>query len=96
MGVSDATPEGTACVVTHAAPPPGLAGVVAGLGPRVRTLAAHEVKGLEFDLVVLVEGGPADDAAHPDTGAGPAVTAAVDRYVVMTRATQRLVVLETR
>lgn len=42
------------------------------------------VKGLEFDLVVLVD---------PDRwGAG--LTGAVDRYVAMTRATQRLVVLE--
>ncbi|CUR59323.1 DNA/RNA helicase, superfamily I [metagenome] len=51
--------------------------------PRVRSLTPEMAKGLEFDLVVLVD---------PDRfGAG--VTGAVDRYVAMTRATQRLVVL---
>jgi hypothetical protein len=51
--------------------------------PRVRSLAPELVKGLEFDLVVLVD---------PD-GFGDGVAGAVDRYVAMTRATQRLVVL---
>ncbi|KQV69937.1 AAA family ATPase [Nocardioides sp. Root122] len=51
--------------------------------PRVRSLTPELAKGLEFDLVVLVD---------PDRfGAG--VTGAVDRYVAMTRATERLVVL---
>ena len=50
---------------------------------RVRSLTPELAKGLEFDLVVLVE---------PD-GFGDGVTGAVDRYVAMTRATQRLVVL---
>ncbi|MBC2934630.1 RNA polymerase recycling motor ATPase HelR [Nocardioides sp. zg-1228] len=50
---------------------------------RVRSLSPQLVKGLEFDLVVLVD---------PD-GLGDGVTGAVDRYVAMTRATQRLVVL---
>ena len=46
-------------------------------------MSPAEAKGLEFDLVVLVD---------PDSfGAG--VTGAVDRYVTMTRSTQRLVVL---
>lgn len=50
---------------------------------RVRSLSPEVVKGLEFDLVVLVE---------PERfGAG--VEGAVDRYVAMTRATQQLVVL---
>jgi DNA helicase IV len=40
-------------------------------------------KGLEFDLVVLI-----------DTAA-VGVQAAVDRYVAMTRATQQLVILTT-
>ena len=40
-------------------------------------------KGLEFDLVVVVD---------PDTF-GDGIEGAVDRYVAMTRATQRLVVL---
>ncbi|MBM7753917.1 hypothetical protein JOE53_002637 [Microbacterium laevaniformans] len=51
--------------------------------PRVAALDAQRVKGLEFDLVVLVD---------PDRF-GDGVSGAVDRYVAMTRATQRLVVL---
>ncbi|MFE2011016.1 RNA polymerase recycling motor ATPase HelR [Streptomyces sp. NPDC059491] len=51
--------------------------------PRVRSLTPSLSKGLEFDLVVLVE---------PDRF-GDGVEGAVDRYVAMTRATQRLVVL---
>jgi hypothetical protein len=59
-------------------------GVVIGLPAyggtaRVRSLTAELAKGLEFDLVVLV---------------GPEALSPVDRYVAMTRATQRLVVLE--
>lgn len=53
--------------------------------PRVRALTPELAKGLEFDLVVLVD---------PDR-LGDGVTGAVDRYVAMTRATQRLVVLTT-
>jgi hypothetical protein len=53
--------------------------------PRVRRLAPELTKGLEFDLVVLVD---------PDTFGG-GVEGAVDRYVAMTRATQRLVVLRS-
>lgn len=51
--------------------------------PRVRSLTPALSKGLEFDLVVLV--GP------QEFGAG--IEGAVDRYVAMTRATRRLVVL---
>lgn len=51
--------------------------------PRVRSLTPELAKGLEFDLVVLVD---------PDTF-GDGVTGAVDRYVAMTRATQQLVIL---
>jgi DNA helicase IV len=51
--------------------------------PRVRSLAPELSKGLEFDLVVLVD---------PETF-GPGIEGAVDRYVAMTRATQRLVIL---
>ena len=51
--------------------------------PRVSSLTPELVKGLEFDLVVLV------DPAHFGTG----IEGAVDRYVAMTRATQQLVVL---
>lgn len=51
---------------------------------RVSSLDPQRVKGLEFDLVVLVE----------PCRVGDGITGAVDRYVAMTRATQRLVVLE--
>lgn len=50
---------------------------------RVRSLTPTLSKGLEFDLVVLVD---------PDTY-GDGIEGAVDRYVAMTRATQRLVIL---
>ncbi|MER5807333.1 RNA polymerase recycling motor ATPase HelR [Streptomyces sp. NPDC002033] len=50
---------------------------------RVRSLTPQLAKGLEFDLVVLV-----DPQAF-----GEGIAGAVDRYVAMTRATQRLVVL---
>ncbi|MEV6553539.1 RNA polymerase recycling motor ATPase HelR [Streptomyces sp. NPDC051597] len=51
--------------------------------PRVRSLAPTLSKGLEFDLVVLVD---------PETF-GDGIEGAVDRYVAMTRATRQLVVL---
>ncbi|MET9296447.1 RNA polymerase recycling motor ATPase HelR [Streptomyces sp. NPDC003077] len=51
--------------------------------PRVRSLTPELSKGLEFDLVVLVD--------PQEFGEG--IEGAVDRYVAMTRATQRLVVL---
>ncbi len=50
---------------------------------RVRALTSVSAKGLEFDLVVLVD---------PDA-LGGGIEGAVDRYVAMTRATERLVVL---
>ncbi|HYJ66667.1 MAG TPA: RNA polymerase recycling motor ATPase HelR [Nocardioidaceae bacterium] len=50
---------------------------------RVRSLTPELSKGLEFDLVVLID---------PDEF-GEGVEGAVDRYVAMTRATQRLVIL---
>ncbi|MFC5859989.1 RNA polymerase recycling motor ATPase HelR [Agromyces flavus] len=50
---------------------------------RIRSLTPRLAKGLEFDLVVLVD---------PDSF-GSGVEGAVDRYVAMTRATGRLVVL---
>ncbi|PRY54913.1 RNA polymerase recycling motor ATPase HelR [Glycomyces artemisiae] len=66
--------DGTACVIGAAdfTPP-----------PRVRSLTPELSKGLEFDLVVLV---------NPD-GFGTGIEGAVDRYVGMTRATGRLAVL---
>nr|WP_222108682.1 RNA polymerase recycling motor ATPase HelR [Streptomyces cupreus] len=51
--------------------------------PRVRSLTPELSKGLEFDLVVVVD---------PEKF-GEGIEGAVDRYVAMTRATQRLVVL---
>ncbi|SDN78743.1 DNA helicase IV [Klenkia soli] len=68
--------DGVACVVGAPAPVDS---------PRVRALSPVLAKGLEFDLVVLV-----DPAAL-----GDGVEGAVDRYVAMTRATAELVVLTT-
>ena len=53
---------------------------------RVRSLTPELAKGLEFDLVVLVD---------PEAF-GTGIEGAVDRYVAMTRATQQLVVLTSR
>ena len=50
---------------------------------RVRSLTPELAKGLEFDLVVLVD---------PESF-GEGIEGAVDRYVAMTRATRRLVIL---
>jgi hypothetical protein len=66
--------EGIACVIGD----PGFAGT-----SRVRSLTPELAKGLEFDLVVLV-----DPAAF-----GEGIEGAVDRYVAMTRSTQQLVIL---
>ena len=53
---------------------------------RVRSLTPELTKGLEFDLVVLID---------PDTF-GDGIEGAVDHYVAMTRATQRLVILTSQ
>jgi hypothetical protein len=66
--------DGTACVIGEPSYPDST---------RVRSLTPVLAKGLEFDLVVVVE--PASW--------GEGVEGAVDRYVAMTRATQQLVVL---
>ncbi|MFE0387017.1 RNA polymerase recycling motor ATPase HelR [Streptomyces bungoensis] len=66
--------EGIACVIGDPAFRPT---------DRVRSLTPELSKGLEFDLVVLVD---------PETF-GEGVEGAVDRYVAMTRATRQLVVL---
>ncbi|MFC4753551.1 RNA polymerase recycling motor ATPase HelR [Dietzia aurantiaca] len=73
--------EGIACVISA----PGVALPDLPASDRVRALGPADAKGLEFDLVVLV------DAESFGTGA----TGAVDRYVAMTRATQQLVVLNS-
>ncbi|MFI6650381.1 RNA polymerase recycling motor ATPase HelR [Streptomyces sp. NPDC050529] len=51
--------------------------------PRVRSLTPELSKGLEFDLVVLID---------PEAF-GEGIEGAVDRYVAMTRATRQLVIL---
>jgi superfamily I DNA/RNA helicase len=66
--------DGTACVIGD----PGFRST-----SRVRSLTPELAKGLEFDLVVLV-----DPAAF-----GTGIEGAVDRYVAMTRATRQLVIL---
>ncbi len=67
--------EGVACVIGDPSFAPR---------ERVRSLTPELAKGLEFDLVVLVE----------PSAFGGGIEGAVDRYVAMTRATERLVVLE--
>ncbi|WP_182900862.1 RNA polymerase recycling motor ATPase HelR [Microbispora sp. H10830] len=68
--------EGTACVIGD----PAFEGT-----SRVRSLTPELSKGLEFDLVVLID---------PERF-GEGIEGAVDRYVAMTRATQRLVILSS-
>jgi hypothetical protein len=72
--VEHAEGEGIACVIGD----PTFRGT-----SRIRSLTPELAKGLEFDLVVLVD---------PETF-GTGIEGAVDRYVAMTRATQQLVVL---
>ncbi|MFF7981910.1 RNA polymerase recycling motor ATPase HelR [Streptomyces sp. NPDC007901] len=66
--------EGIACVIGDPAFTPT---------PRVRSLTPELSKGLEFDLVVLVD---------PEKF-GEGIAGGVDRYVAMTRATRQLAVL---
>ncbi|MFJ9648858.1 RNA polymerase recycling motor ATPase HelR [Streptomyces sp. NPDC101206] len=67
--------EGTVCVIGDPTFP---------ATDRVRSLTPELSKGLEFDLVVLVD---------PESF-GDGIEGAVDRYVAMTRATRQLVVLQ--
>lgn len=69
--------EGVACVIS-AEPVDSFAS-----SERVRLLGPELVKGLEFDLVILIE----------PQKFGDGIEGAVDRYVAMTRATQQLVIL---
>ena len=71
--------EGIACVIGAPAFP---------ATPRVRSLTPVLAKGLEFDLVVLV-----DPETFGSDVEGGGIEGAVDRYVAMTRATQELVIL---
>lgn len=74
--------DGTACVIARDDGAGGGA-EASGRSPRVRSLTPELAKGLEFDLVVLVD---------PESF-GRGLEGSVDRYVAMTRATQRLVIL---
>ncbi|MET9514151.1 RNA polymerase recycling motor ATPase HelR [Streptomyces sp. NPDC002994] len=69
-----ANAEGTACVIGDP---------TFRTTSRVRSLTPELSKGLEFDLVVLID---------PEAF-GEGIEGAVDHYVAMTRATQRLVIL---
>jgi hypothetical protein len=73
--------DGIACVITTTEIDPEALGSTS----RIRSLTPELSKGLEFDLVVLID---------PEKfGAG--IEGAVDHYVAMTRATRQLVILTT-
>lgn len=88
---------GTACVIAPAERVSAVGGVASTGGAtsteadssesveeaRVRVLTPESAKGLEADLVVLID----------PTSWGEGIRGAVDRYVAMTRSTQQLVVL---
>jgi DNA helicase IV len=76
--------DGIACVVDAS----GIEDDTFMATSRVRSLNPENVKGLEFDLVVLVD----PDAFGKGT-VGTGIEGTVDRYVAMTRATQQLVIL---
>jgi ATP-dependent exoDNAse (exonuclease V) beta subunit len=71
--------DGIACVIGD----PAFMENTAMATSRVRSLTPELSKGLEFDLVILID---------PQTF-GQGIEGAVDRYVAMTRATQQLVIL---
>ena len=73
--------DGTACVIGASDSGPDSFQATS----RVRSLTPELSKGLEFDLVVLLD---------PEAF-GTGIEGAVDRYVAMTRATQQLVILTT-
>lgn len=73
----DSTASGIDCVIGD----PTFSG-----SERIRSLTPQLTKGLEFDLVVLVD---------PESF-GSGIAGAVDRYVAMTRATGRLVILTSQ
>ena len=73
----DSHRDGTVCVITEA--PASWSFTEA---ERVSVMTPAEVKGLEFDLVILVD---------PD-GFGTDIQGGVDRYVSMTRATAELII----
>jgi hypothetical protein len=71
-------PDGIACVISTD-------GHAVSANTRVRSLTPELAKGLEFDLVILI-----DPASY-----GEGIEGAVDRYVAMTRATRQLIILTT-
>ncbi|MFD8543251.1 RNA polymerase recycling motor ATPase HelR [Streptomyces sp. NPDC059649] len=77
-----AHPDGIACVIAEAT---FQTFQIFQATPRVRSLTPELSKGLEFDLVVLID---------PEEF-GEGIEGAVDRYVAMTRATQQLVILSS-
>ncbi|MFC6341962.1 AAA family ATPase, partial [Nocardioides hankookensis] len=74
----DDNADGIACVISAD-------GTATPTTVRVRALTPVLSKGLEFDLVVLIDPG----------SFGTGIEGVVDHYVAMTRATQQLVVLTT-
>ena len=74
-----ANADGIACVIGD----PTLRAATPAARSRVRSLTPELSKGLEFDLVVLI---------NPEAF-GKDIEGTVDRYVAMTRATQQLVLL---
>lgn len=75
--------DGVVCVIAASDAPLDVTGITPESATQVRRLTPELSKGLEFDLVLLLD---------PD-GFGDGIEGAVDRYVAMTRATQQLVVL---
>jgi hypothetical protein len=75
--------DGIACVIGAGDIKEGTSLATSRATSRVRSLTPELSKGLEFDLVVLID---------PEAF-GQGIEGAVDRYVAMTRATQRLVIL---
>ncbi len=73
--------EGTGCIISTGKVDPNSTGATA----RIRRLTPEWAKGLEFDLVILID---------PESF-GDGIEGTVDRYVAMTRATRQLVVLTT-
>lgn len=81
-GWLDSHREGTVCVITTSPAMWSPSSWSLAEAERVSVMFPAEVKGLEFDLVVLED---------PD-GFGTGVQGGVDRYVSMTRATSELVI----
>ncbi|MBA3368462.1 MAG: hypothetical protein H0T99_07315, partial [Geodermatophilaceae bacterium] len=80
--------DGIACVIGAGDIEGGTFRAVFRERPRVRSLTPELSKGLEFDLVVLIDPEGSNGEAF-----GKGIEGAVDRYVAMTRATQQLVIL---